>query len=242
MRQFFTLLFLISLFNVNAQDDARHRNINSGSSVISVSGAFNQNYMVYLDGREYRPDRNNEVYIRVRPGFHNIRIMQLGRYVRSNAGRQVYYSRFNVRYQWQVDLVINRNGRVFKDEFAVRYDDDYPNYPGYPDPDYDHDNRPSYIQAMSASDFGNFKQTLKNQGFDNERLLIAKQVIGVNYFNVNQVREIMGLFSFDESKLDIAKTAFPKTVDRENYFSVNDELTYSSSKEELNRFLMNYKD
>lgn len=244
MRRLFTLLLLLSFFYGYSQDDARHRSNNYGSSVISISGSFNQPYTVYLDGREYRPDRNNEIYINVRPGNHNLRIMQQGRYVRSQIGRQIYSARINVRYQSQMDFMINRNGRVFKDEFAVRYDDydlDYPNYPSNPNyPDYP--GRPDYKQPMSATDFNGVIQTLKNQGFDNERLLIAKQVIGVNYFNVNQVREMMALFSFDESKLDIAKTAYPKTVDRENYFKINDELTYSSSKEELNRFLMSYKD
>lgn len=240
MRQFFTLLLLFSCFTVFSQDDARHRHDdypNYGAAVISVNGYPNQSFSVFIDGREYEADQNNEVYItRVGLGSHVLRIVRQGGVYNSHLPKQLYYSRIFVRSKSQLDFVINRNGKVFKDEFPLSYNNyDYnPNPGGY--------NRPDYMQPMDAGDFENFKRTLQAQGFDSERLMIVKQVMGMSYFKVNQVREIMRLFSFDETKLEIAKLAYSRTVDRENYYGVNEELTYSSSKEDLNRYLMSYKD
>ena len=47
----------------------------------------------------------------------------------------------------------------------------------------------------------------------------------------------MLLFSFENNRLEIAKLAFRKTVDKQNYFMLNEALTFSSSKDELARFI-----
>jgi hypothetical protein len=45
------------------------------------------------------------------------------------------------------------------------------------------------------------------------------------------------LFSFDDSRLEIAKYAWDYTIDRDNYYQVADVFTFSSSKESLMKFL-----
>ena len=47
----------------------------------------------------------------------------------------------------------------------------------------------------------------------------------------------MLLFVFESNKLEVAKSAYRKTVDKQNYYQLNDALTFSSSKEELARFI-----
>jgi hypothetical protein len=56
------------------------------------------------------------------------------------------------------------------------------------------------------------------------------------------VKELMLLFSFENNKLDIAKSAYRKTIDKQNYLNVNDALTFSSSREELVRFIRESRD
>ena len=62
-----------------------------------------------------------------------------------------------------------------------------------------------------------------------------------NYFTTVQVKEIVQLFSFENSKLDIAKHAYKNTIDKGNYFTVADCFTFSNNKDELMRYIREYR-
>ncbi len=91
--------------------------------------------------------------------------------------------------------------------------------------------------AMSSGDFSSAKASISNQSFTDSQMKVAKQILKSNCLNVNQVIEIMNIFSYEESKLDFAKAAYSKTVDKGNYYKINDAFTYSGSIDELNEFL-----
>jgi hypothetical protein len=97
------------------------------------------------------------------------------------------------------------------------------------------------MQAMDNRTFEQFKQTLRNESFDNGKTAIAKQTMLANYFTAAQVKEIVSLFSFENSKLEIAKYAYRYTVDKGSYFLVNDAFSYSSSKDELMNYVRTYR-
>ncbi|MCX7728498.1 MAG: DUF4476 domain-containing protein [Bacteroidia bacterium] len=44
----------------------------------------------------------------------------------------------------------------------------------------------------------------------------------------------MKLFSFEETRLEFAKYAYSKVIDKENYYQVNDAFQFENSIEELN--------
>jgi len=92
---------------------------------------------------------------------------------------------------------------------------------------------------MSQNSFNQLIRTLGQEHFDNNRLQIAKQAIAANNMNVNQVSRIMDKFTFENAKLEFAKVAYNNTVDRENYFMVNNKFTFSSSVSELNNYILN---
>ena len=106
---------------------------------------------------------------------------------------------------------------------------------------------PSYVDGyngpygcpvpMAAGNFNEFKQTLKTKTFEDTKMTIAKQVIANQCLLSSQVKEIMQLFSFEESKLDFAKFAYDHTYDIGNYFKVNDEFTFETSIEDLNDYI-----
>ncbi|MBL7718557.1 MAG: DUF4476 domain-containing protein [Flavipsychrobacter sp.] len=91
--------------------------------------------------------------------------------------------------------------------------------------------------AMKSGNFQSAKATISNESFDETRLSTAKSILNTNCLTTDQVLELCQLFSFEQSKLDFAKCAYGRTVDPNNYFKVNNAFTYSSSKEELNRFI-----
>ena len=107
--------------------------------------------------------------------------------------------------------------------------------------DHDNSNNSNYGQGINRRSFDQFKQTLKNENFDNTRLVIAKQTISNNSFSAAQVKELLALFSFENSKLEIAEYAYKCTIDKNNYFILNDAFSYSGSKEELARYIRSYR-
>lgn len=91
--------------------------------------------------------------------------------------------------------------------------------------------------AMCPSDFNQLKQTMNNASFESTRMLIFKQVLSYSYFTTSQVRELMSMFWFEDTKLDVAKLAFPKTIDQNNYYLVYNEFSFSSSVDDLGNYI-----
>lgn len=91
--------------------------------------------------------------------------------------------------------------------------------------------------AMDAGSFSDAKASISSKSFEDSKLTMAKQILESNCVFTTQVKDLMLLFSFEETKLDFAKFAYDKTVDRNNYFKVNDAFTFESSIDELNKYI-----
>lgn len=92
-------------------------------------------------------------------------------------------------------------------------------------------------QAMDAASFNLLKNSIDSQWFSSGQMQVFDQALQANYFTSNQVRELVSMFDFSNDQLSIAKKAYTKTVDPQNYFIVNDVLTYSSSVSSLNAYI-----
>jgi hypothetical protein len=93
--------------------------------------------------------------------------------------------------------------------------------------------------AMGDYEFGMLLSTVRNTSFDSSKMDIAKTALIDNRVYARQVLELVRLYSFDSSKLEIAKYAYSRTVDKGNYFLVNSAFTFSSTSDDLNRFIRN---
>ncbi|MFH2141287.1 MAG: DUF4476 domain-containing protein [Bacteroidota bacterium] len=91
---------------------------------------------------------------------------------------------------------------------------------------------------MQPEDFSAAKGTIASKSFEDSKLTIAKQITNANCLFATQVREIMMLFTFEDSKLDFAKYAYNRTYDIGNYFQVNDAFEFESSIDELNNYIL----
>ncbi len=99
----------------------------------------------------------------------------------------------------------------------------------------------SCAYAMGSSDFASAKKSIESKSFEDSKLTIAKQILNSNCLNAAQVKEIMTLFSYESTKLDWAKFAYKRTIDKNNYFKLNDAFTYETSIDELNEYISNAK-
>ena len=93
---------------------------------------------------------------------------------------------------------------------------------------------------MSGSDFQTAKNSIASKGFDESRLILAKQIIGSNCLLCKQIKELMELMSFEETKLELAKFAWHHNLDKGNYYQLNDAFGFESSIEELNKYTQSH--
>jgi len=81
------------------------------------------------------------------------------------------------------------------------------------------------------------KIMLHDASFESDKKLIAKQAISQNSVKAWQIFEIIEQFSFESTRLEIAKFAYQYCIDKQNYFLVNKAFSFSSSIRELNAYL-----
>jgi hypothetical protein len=135
------------------------------------------------------------------------------------------------------------NGRDEKDwdnESDDRNDDVYDNG------DDKRDNRDPrdddrYSRNMSDYDFSMAKESLRKEWHENTRMTAAKQIVDKNYFSSQQVKDLLLLFTFENNRLELAKYAYGRTVDKQNYHVVNDAFTFNSNKEKLSGYIREYE-
>ncbi len=96
--------------------------------------------------------------------------------------------------------------------------------------------------VVSNADMNQIKSSIGKENFASTKMNIAKQAIsGKKCFTVTQLKEIILLFSFEDNKLDLAKYSYVYCSDKQNYYQINDVFNFSSSKDELNKFIQSMK-
>jgi Domain of unknown function (DUF4476) len=95
----------------------------------------------------------------------------------------------------------------------------------------------AYNNTMSDPEFNRVLASIGKEWFDANKAESAKVVICNSYFTAFQVKELLQLFSFENTKLELAKLAYSKTVDQKNYFCINEVFSFNSSKDELARYI-----
>lgn len=98
------------------------------------------------------------------------------------------------------------------------------------------------VCTVTAADMADMKQRTQRESFDNSRLNMAKTIARVKKcYTSAQVKEIVGWFSFSDSKMDIAKFMYDFTTDRENYYTVVDAFTFGSDRDKFMAFVQSKK-
>lgn len=100
---------------------------------------------------------------------------------------------------------------------------------------------PTPVQVMASQQFEQLKQIIRDKPFDDDRLVIAKQAISTNKLSSDQVRDLLNGFSFEASRLDIAKFAYGYCADPQNYQVVYSGFKFNSSTNELIEYMKSYK-
>jgi hypothetical protein len=236
MKKIFTLL-LSSLFSLSllAYDGSRLS--------VSTFTASNMDFRVEVDGKRFNMVNNSITISTLSAGQHNVRIyreMKRGRGNGFGFGRKseiIYASTLFLRRGYHLDITINRFGKALVDEHKIVPDDDWSDYDGDFDGDYDNNWHGQYSQVMSAGEFESVKQAISKEWMESSKLQSVKTIVENNRFSTQQVKDLMCLFQFESNRLEVAKMAYHNTVDKNNFYEVNDVLSFSSSRDDLARFI-----
>lgn len=96
---------------------------------------------------------------------------------------------------------------------------------------------PRCTPCMSAASFSQALNTLRSQGSDPTRLEIARQIVSTNCPTSEQVRQLCAALSAEPHRLELAKFAYTRACDPENYFVVHNALSSTASREELSQYI-----
>ncbi|MFN5324165.1 MAG: DUF4476 domain-containing protein [Bacteroidota bacterium] len=96
---------------------------------------------------------------------------------------------------------------------------------------------PAAQYHMDDYAFDGLMGTLRGMHFESSRMSVVRNAVYSNHFSARQVAELMSAMTFDSSRLEVAKLAYGKTVDKENYWLVYDLFTFESSIVELNQYI-----
>jgi hypothetical protein len=91
--------------------------------------------------------------------------------------------------------------------------------------------------SMAPASFSKAKENISSNSFEDSKMTVAKQVTKANCMTAAQIVEVMGLFSFEDSKLQYAKYAYDFCYNQGDYYEVNSAFTFESSIEDLNQYL-----
>jgi Domain of unknown function (DUF4476) len=234
MKKIFTL-FVFTLFSlaVMAYDGSR-------LSISTVN--TRQELRVEVDGRKINMNDNSITLSNLSEGYHRVKIFRERKRNGFGFGRReiIYENSVYLKRGFHLDITINRFGKALVDERRIASNDEW-----YNEDDEYYDNggwNNGNGNYMSQREFNDVKEQLRKEWFENNRLTSAKFIVDKNNFTTQQVKELMLLFTFENNKLELAKYAYRKTIDRQNYYQLNDVLTFSSSKDELARFIREYRD
>ncbi|WP_312173640.1 DUF4476 domain-containing protein [Chryseobacterium sp.] len=92
----------------------------------------------------------------------------------------------------------------------------------------------NYPNVMDNQTFQQFMDTMKDRAwFDDKKLAFINQQGRHAMFTSEQISILVKDLSFDKNKLALAKSLFPKCVDKQKYFIVGEALDFESSRKEL---------
>ena len=91
------------------------------------------------------------------------------------------------------------------------------------------------------SEFSHIMTTIESQSFSDDRMEMAENQVSKNCLSMEQLKQIVPLFSMDDDKLEMIKFMYDYAFFPEEMYQFRELLSFSSSKKELDEFLIRRK-
>lgn len=96
------------------------------------------------------------------------------------------------------------------------------------------------LSPLSAHEFAEVKKQMNKQAGQSNKTLVALDALRLNYLTSVQVMELMHKLSWDSDRMKVAKAAYGKTLDIENFQDVGQAFYYRSYERLLQKYVRNY--
>ncbi len=238
----FIAAFMLSIASVKA---------NYNASELSLELFKPGDYTIVIDGVVY-PNVYKKLFVpNIDPGLHHIeaiKYINYGKYGKYACGYHVQKVMLCDRY-----VKIHPNTHV--DAYINKYDDlvigNTCALLKMPEPviinnmahvnNCAYDNCHATIEHMSYGEFQNLKNVIESKVYASDKKSIAMMAINNNYLMAEQTAQLVSLMPYESDKIDLAKAAYQKTINKEDYYLVNKEFGYSTSIDELEYYIYAHK-
>ena len=190
-------------------------------------------FTLTLDGQCFETPVNFFHTGELAPGNHYLEVTRLdhGYYGPHSMPRTIFSGHIYIPARSKVHAFIDHSGRLRINKITALA-------PVYVPAPAINECAPVPIQyGMSNYEFDQLRNTLNRLSFESSKMQVAKQALSVNPVTSRQVAELVSLMSFESSRLELAKFAYQNTVDKQNYFILNDTFSFESSILDLNDFI-----
>ncbi len=92
--------------------------------------------------------------------------------------------------------------------------------------------------VMGDSDFKSALSAVAGRSAEESKLLMAKQIMSGSCMASTQVKQMLQQLSTEQARLELAIFAYDRTVDKGNYYKVNDVFQNEASVDELNKAIL----
>jgi hypothetical protein len=220
-------------------------------SVLNLSVYGNSLFTVQLDQQYYSlPDRLYS-FREIQPGSHFIRIFRQTFLFHHVQQKEIFSGYVHVPYNTIMNVFVDRMNRLkvtgmqpiySQNYFETNHQCENTCYSEAIIPDQQiipcNTVMNNYMPAkMPEMELNNLKSIIGSKSFDSTRLTISKQAVSSSYLSTTQVKQLLSLLTFESSRLELAKAAFDRTVDRQNYYLTYTSFSFDSSVNELIRYI-----
>lgn len=206
-------------------------------SQLNLTMVDQANFEVKFNNRFFGTTGNSFTIDNLAPGRYPLMVSKLLPTHRGYQKKVIYCGTIDIPAGSNVNAKVDRFNRLQLSYVPIACENTYnhgqcgPAATGYYEP---------MPMGMNPNTFGQLKNAFSNRWFDNDKLQLARQAVRSNNVTAIQVADIMSLFSFDNSKLEVAKVAYATTIDKQNYYIVNNQFTFSSSILELEEYINHF--
>lgn len=211
----------------------------AASAEAVFSTTFKERIQVVIDGKVVNPNPARNVYIKSRPGMHSVHIYvinQWGRIKFTHSDRVHFHPHSQHQYLLEVDRYRGSHLVLITKPHSPDYYRRAPHNPPTP-----HYPRHSRLRLLSDNEFFRLQDRMSEQGDDRNRMIVAKRALKNSQVTAEDVKELMYLFSYEDSRLAFAKMAYSHLNDPENIPLVYEAFRHPSSIQHLEAFIRRRK-
>lgn len=228
-------------------------------SIVKVRMSDNSRIAVSIDDRYYDKQGTSITIGDLPAGRHYIKIYRYTPYATGRGGKaRVVYSggiRLSAGTITEMTYDVRRNDVYATTEFI---DDSYDNRDDRWDDRRDdwrddrrddrwddrrddrddvYGNNGRYNRVWTQQDMSDLKRRVDDRIGDSDKQKLVEGVLKDRRYTTEQMRSMLSWFSFESTKVAVAKWGYDNVSDKQNYWKLESEFTFTSSKEEFNNYI-----